>query len=614
MFHKKIVIISVIILLIMAVGIYFTNSGYVFKAMKNEDVFKEYKDTKAETASGFISAKAENKEKFLVLYDPSEAVSINLKTNIENVLRYMKKDFKTIDISKSNNDFSGYYCIIIAFENLDTINNFPWILEYVKGGGNLIIAERPLDSDKFDLVYKDLGIVKKGISVSASGINLKSNILIKGNGLSYQGFAVGDVIPVQLSDDCKIYCVSNEGVPLIWERTYGNGKLFFANGQFLDDKDNRGLLVGIIASEGNVFIYPIINAKVNYIDDFPSPSPNNYNKVIYDEYGKSVANFYREIWWPDMLKASQLYDIKYSAFFIETYNALVSSQDIEKDKTPEDKNNLIVFGRELLKDGGEIGLHGYNHQPLGLTGYVKHEDKKEYKGWLDKDSMAKSIDKVKSYINTVYPNYEIQSYVPPSNILSPEGRQILKQELPSLKIISSLYVGDPEIDDSYVQEYGVGMDGIIDFPRVADGYKMRDDAKWDTYNVLTTHGVFAHFVHPDDILDSERNFGENWEALFKDYEDIQGSIKTNFPWLRPLTISEAGVELMRYSDCSPAFKYEQNGIRGFCQGFKQNAYYILRTERKIKGSSGCKVSEIDTNVYEIVADKPEFYIEFSDQK
>ena len=84
--------------------------------------------------------------------------------------------------------------------------------------------------------------------------------------------------------------------------------------------------------------------------------------------------------------------------------------------------------------------------------------------------------------------------------------------------------------------------------------------------------------------------------------------------MRPLTVSEAGVELMRYSDCNPVFKYDEKGVQGFCEGFKKEAYYILRTEKEIKGSKGCNVIQIDNDVYEVRADKPEFHIELGDKK
>ncbi len=35
------------------------------------------------------------------------------------------------------------------------------------------------------------------------------------------------------------------------------------------------------------------------------------------------------------------------------------------------------------------------------------------------------------------------------------------------------------------------------------------------YNGITINGVFSHFIHPDDILDPERNHGLSWESLKK---------------------------------------------------------------------------------------------------
>lgn len=37
------------------------------------------------------------------------------------------------------------------------------------------------------------------------------------------------------------------------------------------------------------------------------------------------------------------------------------------------RDALVVYGHDLLNMGGEMGLHGYNHQPLVPPGYQDHE-------------------------------------------------------------------------------------------------------------------------------------------------------------------------------------------------------------------------------------------------
>ncbi len=67
----------------------------------------------------------------------------------------------------------------------------------------------------------------------------------------------------------------------------------------------------------------------------------------------------------------------------------------------------------------------------------------------------------------------------------------------------------------YDQEFEVADDGIIEFPRLSAGYSKNDESLWNIYNGLNMYGLFAHFIHPDDVLDPERNEGKSWTITFR---------------------------------------------------------------------------------------------------
>ena len=64
-----------------------------------------------------------------------------------------------------------------------------------------------------------------------------------------------------------------------------------------NEKSNRGILAAIFSSFNNIDIYPIMNTKINFIDDFPSPIPDGTSEEIYEEYGLRIRRFYKEVWW-----------------------------------------------------------------------------------------------------------------------------------------------------------------------------------------------------------------------------------------------------------------------------------------------------------------------------
>ncbi|WP_294152182.1 DUF2194 domain-containing protein [uncultured Selenomonas sp.] len=69
-----------------------------------------------------------------------------------------------------------------------------------------------------------------------------------------------------------------------------------------------------------------------------------------------------------MLENAKQHDLKYTGVIIETYGNQVKGPFHELvERTARD--NVIIYGRELLRTGGELGLHGYNHQSLAPAGY-----------------------------------------------------------------------------------------------------------------------------------------------------------------------------------------------------------------------------------------------------
>src|SRR5690606_41789827 len=142
-----------------------------------------------------------------------------------------------------------------------------------------------------------------------------------------------------------------------------------------------------------------------------------------EEYNRNVATFFKEIWWPDMIKLAKNYDLKYTAVAIEDYNEAIEAP-LPKYRQ-EDLTNLIVFGREVLKTGGEVGIHGYNHQPLQFREDIAKEY--DYVTWRSYEDIVASIQEVLAYVHKGFPSYDPVSYVPPSNILSDERRRALAE-------------------------------------------------------------------------------------------------------------------------------------------------------------------------------------------
>lgn len=304
-----------------------------------------------------------------------------------------------------------------------------------------------------------------------------------------------------------------------------------------------------------------------------------------------------------MLRAAKRYNVNYTASIIHTY---------WEDVTPpfsnpidEERYSLIAYGREIIKSGGEMGIHGYNHHALQMD-----EDVGAFfnsQAWASPVHMQASIAEVLTYFNSAFPSYIPMSYVPPSDVLSMEGREALRLAWPELAVISSSYNTD-EYGRTYVQEYEVKDDGIVELPRVTRGYSETEMGRWREANVMTSLGVFSHSLHPNEWLESAENGGRTWEQQYEDLTEWLIRVDAAYPWLRESTAMEAGYAVMntQYSDVN--ITQSDDGLYGNVEHYTEPLYYILRTERPVRRQSHCNVRKIDENIYLVKVTGPSFAI------
>ncbi|MDP4179766.1 MAG: DUF2194 domain-containing protein [Bacillota bacterium] len=595
----------VLIILILAAGalIQLSRSNIIFMMNDKTEALKAFQNFSAEDSKdSFVS-----NEKYILIYDRNESNSILIKNNILKTFEYMKKKLDVTEVSEFNGLNGDYRTVIVAFEALNKFPEIKNILNFAKAGGKILFAERPLDNETFFEVSKDLGVEETHSMMNLKGITLKSNVLIKAKGFSVNGdFMTNSSLDVKLKYNCNLLAVSEENKPLLWDIPYGSGKIMIFNGSTLNTKNSRGLISGMMGILNEDFIYPIANIKVTFIDDFPAPFPSGINEKIYHDYKVTTPEFYRYVWWPDILKGAKNYNLKYTGMIIEQYDRLVKTPFAEVSK--DEKIRLLEFGREIIKSGGEIGIHGYNHQPLVPEKYIK--EPLGYQPWRSGSDMFDAIKEVNKFAGSVFPRYDFTSYVPPSNILSPEGRRAVTSGMPKLKVISSVYA-DNDYGDAYSQEFSVNKDGIIEMPRITFGYEVDKEILWDSYNGLTSLGIFAHFIHPDDVLDESRNHGKSWEEMNREYCSLMKFIYTDFGWIRPFTATEGALELLKYNRCVPRFYLKDGQVLGECKDFSKGQYFILRTLKEPTNCKNCKVHKIDEGVYIVCAEEPEFSIKLS---
>lgn len=588
MFTRKLSVI-IIALLVLAAGFQLLRSFGVLKLVKNINSLDEL----PEATSPEIPSNTDF-EKYLIVSNNEEPNSRKTEEQLKATLDFMKKDYRIISINQQVKNLSDYDCIFLTFERFDFLKNLSDYIDYVDAGGNLVFLVRPIVDKSFGTISGLIGIKNYTKNViNTKGIKVVSDVMMGANGFeSKTENILNSSINLELNSDIEPLLKSYTDVPLLWEKDYGRGHFIVFNGTFLNEKNNRGILAGIIGIGKDNLIYPIINVKMLHIDDFPAPIPAGRDEKIYEEFSRDIPQFYKEVWWTDMIKISKKFDIKYSSFAIESYNDNTTLPLVKGDS--KDMQNLLIYGKELLGIGGEMGLHGYNHQSLALQGFIKQD--LGYTPWKSENDMSGSIKELVRFMKSVFSQYSFRAYVPPSNILSPEGRKAVIAANPDLKIISSVYLPNNERDE-YAQELSIADDGIIEFPRISAGYENKDETMWSIYNGVNLYGLFAHFVHPDDVLDPGRNGGKSWDQLSKEFTSMIGEVTQSYKWLRSFTISSASQELVKYLESKPKIEYRDNMITIYTENFRPDIYCIMRTKSKIIESEKVDYLRISENAY-----------------
>ncbi len=603
---KKVIFIIVIVFIC---GLIFqvSRTQFVLKSQANKQLI-EQKDDILAGAVNLSNYKQSSGNSYCILYKGKDKHGIKIKNNTKKSLEYMKKKTQEINIEEEKVNLDKCDVTLLTTNHIGDIGKIEKIENYVFNGG-YIFAMTTLEIDtNYQIIYRKLGISSFSEYIDTKGIQLISNVLIGEKGLEIDDEFVSNFsIGVRLNDEAETLIKSMDETPLLWKSKYGKGAFMVFNGTILEEKINRGLLVGSLSLLEPYFIYSVFNEKLFYIDDFPAPVPKGNNSVIYKEYQRDIATFFNEIWWPNMLKIAEKYDLKYTGGVIESYGDKVTPPfNNTEDK---DRHYLIEYGREILKSGGEIGFHGYNHQSLTIDQNVS--DIFDYNAWRNVDEMSESIKELLEYAENAFPKYKVSAYIPPSNVFSQEGREALKAVWPNLTVISSLYEEDI-VGRAYVQEFEIANDGIIEMPRITSGYFERDFDRWAEANTMTGLGFFSHFVHPDDVISTDRSNNLGWKEMYKDYEKYMSRVNRTYPWLRSMTSTEGALTLAKTLQSQVTWKNSEDSIEGTITNYAPNLYYILRSDKKIKRLHDCELQKIDTNTYLIEAKDEKFKIELGE--
>ena len=519
----------------------------------------------------------DSKPTCLVVSDTRQDGVEDALEQLDQILLDMKVASRSVDLSKTKPgdlpSFEKYKTVLVVMPDVSALGDrLVSLMSWVRAGGNVMLAMTPDASGTFKAVAPQLGIASAdmGYAVAESIVPAKGFML--GGGERYDlTDPFESSLAVTLREDAHAWAkTGDKGVPLIWSYRLGSGRAVVCN-IGIYNKVMRGFYASALSLLGSACAYPVINSSVFFLDDFPSPVPGGNATYIKRDFGLSVADFYAKVWWPDLQKLAQAYDIRFTGVMIENYGDDTRSKPVRQTDTTQ----FRFYGGMLLQMGGEIGFHGYNHQPLALSD-TKYGNAYAYHTWPSERSLVVALDELIAFQDEVLPNAGGSVYVPPSNILSERARKVIARDVPRIKTIASTYFSDGT-DFPYVQEFGVSPDGIVEEPRIVSGSMAGDSyMRLAALSELNMHYVSLHFMHPDDLLDPDRGAEQGWEAYKEGLCDYLDWLDAAAPDLRRQTASECAGAIQRFSSVSVSLESSAASWTLKLGGFHDEAWLFFR--------------------------------------
>ena len=542
----------------------------------------------------------------LLIYEEDNKESVLLLDQYREILKEMKAGVEEENLGDVDFDaLKSYSRVLLDLPNLSAADDYIEQLEdYVAGGGQLLVWRPPNFSLSSRADWKGLlGIENvKGSSTGTESF-YPSGAFMLGGERKYTVRSTGkSAANVSLDESCSVSAWDKvRDIPLVWERSVGNGRVVVCNYPDLV-KETRGIYSSSYSLLGQACVWPVINSQTFFLDDFPAPLSADIS-VENISGGKTLyQSFIADQWWPDLHELSRKYDLPYTAGLIETYDLPADGQI----KRTTDLTGFTNYGRAVTYEGGEIGVHGYNHQPLVGEDY-QYKGDVDYQPWASFSLMYQSLAEAVEFTKAAYPGCSPSVYIPPSNILSQEGRQMIGNLFPEIHSIASAYT---EGADAYSQEFQVAEDGVIETPRITSGEIIDEKSMLLACSELNFHYVNTHFIHPDDITDEERTGGQKWIFLRDRLDQYLGYIQDSAPNMRKLTGTGLAGAVERYYYVRPETEAGDSEITIRLANHTDTEYMMVRINngKKSDGVTGGSIEQLTDCLYLVTCDRDQVTI------
>lgn len=480
------------------------------------------------------------------------------------------------NIGEAAADENGAGFLIIDGEKLGSAEDVEMLKSLAEQGRNLVVSGLPdvqvMDRNR-DLM-RALGILRiEEYEIEVDGFKLFAGLVIGGETvyMDYEQqmpYAMLDdsvtAYAVAQSEDAWIQDVENEELPaIIWRYAPDVGKVYVVNGDYLTGQLGVGILTGFAADTDEVYVYPVANAQVSVVENYPVLTDEN-PEVMEQEYGQDSSIVFRDILWPSIV-----------AIYYDTDDAMTvtAAPRLDYDGQGEINENLMDFYYEqVTKETGEIGLSGYQVSDVPLREKLK-EDLELYKEML--------------------PDYEIRTFQ--AGGLEEEDYERLVGEGHLLSDVDTVLT---DYDGDSVDSFFTYLDnGVLQLPVYMDSRVMEDEDDFRSRCLQTAYGYYGTAVDTSKVIYPESD-DDSWNIISNDWSKNYRPYRTPFEVFEKTTATEADRRVRNYLALEYEAQIGEDRIEITADSPDGASYYVVRIHGKEIGEvTGGTCEEIEKGWY-----------------
>lgn len=553
--------VKVILFLIftIGVGVVIRQTAFIFSYnIHNNYIEKSLEEVTAN--EGFIP---DDTAEVLIVYDEENLL---YKENAEELMQQIKMDYSVLGAEDYLNPSVAYPIVLIAVETFEAVGNSNALFEYVEQGGQLFFLKRVDLTAGFFNHYQKLGITEFTTFTGVQDIKLNKEYLDEFRQREYSGlFFWNSSLIAQLVGNIQVYISSTDQTPILWQRKYGTGDITYFNGSMLMDRGHHVILLDYLKRKVEPFIYPVANIKLVTIGEFPAPLYEGQDAMIYEAFLRNNGDFYREVWWPDILSFGKRAELKYSTATLTSYQTEASPIGLSKE-------DYIYFAREILNQDGELG-----YQELSFI----------REGGLHEAFL---------------PRYKYNQFVPLNGIITEEEMAFIDENPSVVPVVSGAYrTGNIDIYQSSFKER---TSGVIEIPIISRGYVLDDMNRWLMNSGVMLQGIYHHYLSGN-VLGTR-----DWEIDYDAFTEAHSRISQAYPFLEAMTVASAADDVLKYyrQDFTLEEENDQWIVTSSHYGDK---YFYFYSDKEIVSVTGGKLRRLPLGGYLLEMDSTVCILEWS---